>query len=295
MPQPRKAVRLAVPPIVLRHRPPAAGGRTVYAVHPGALPVGVWGNLAEALPRDTGLTILDLAGVPEYFEAALLGDHDDLSVASLVDRLANAYRDERASAPDGPPPVFAGWSFGGVIAHAMTEWLARDERPDRLILLDSIAPTYAYQHPEEALDAPLLLRWFAMYLGAKRDRTISLGPSGTDGRDTDTGLVRLLDAAVKSGALPSSTPLPGLRKLYSTYVDGLLRNNRLTAGHRPVPSTVHLVLVKAEGSLIEQDDTLGWTELAADGLDLHTAPGDHYTMLTRPDAAAAIAELCSRP
>ncbi|MFD0573063.1 hypothetical protein ACFQ0T_32340 [Kitasatospora gansuensis] len=49
--------------------------------------------------------------------------------------------------------------------------------------------------------------------------------------------------------------------------------------------------MKAEHSLIPGDPTLGWQPLAPHGLSLAVAPGDHYTMLTRPDAAQAIARL----
>ncbi len=293
MRQQRRAGRAVASPIVRRHRQAAPGATTVYAVHPGALPVGVWGRLADALPRDTGLAVLDLAGVPAYFEAALSSDDTGLSVASLADRLTAAYRADREGAPQ-PPAVFVGWSFGGVLAHAAIERLAPEERPDRLVLVDSIAPVAAYQQPDNALDVPLLLRWFAMYLGAKRGHDLSTCFDSTRMDDLDTGLVHLLDAAVRCGALPPDTPLPGLRKLYDTYVEGLLRNNRLTAGHQPPASSVPLVLIKAERSLIPQDKTLGWTELARHGLSLHTAPGDHYTMLTRPDAADVIAELSGR-
>ncbi|MGW3044181.1 thioesterase domain-containing protein [Kitasatospora sp. NPDC001159] len=249
----------------------------MYAVHPGALPSSVWGGIAQALPGDCGAVVLDLAGVPEYFEAALSGGRTELTVASLVDRLVAEYRADRVRQPAGGPVTFVGWSFGGVLAQAMTERLARSERPDRLVLLDSIAPTDAYQQPDDALDPPLLLRWFAMYLGAKRGRTVSFGPGGSVGLDTETGLVRLLDAAIDCGALAEGTPLPGLRKLYDTYVDGLLRNNRLTSTHRPAPSSVPLVLVKAADSLIPEDETLGWAELAPHGLAVHTTPCDHYT------------------
>ncbi len=289
--------RPPTPPIVRRHRSAAPGGHTLCAVHPGALPAEVWSNLVEALPAQNGLVVLDLGGVPEYFEAALERGRPRLTVGSLVDRLLDAYRAERAAERGGFDGVvtLAGWSFGGVLAQAMTERLAPAERPGRLVLLDSIAPVDAYQQPDEALDAPLLLRWFAMYLGAKRNRAISPGPDWSAGCDTDTGLVRVLAAAVECGALPESTPLPGLRKLYDTYVEGLLRNNRLTAPHRPVPSSVPLVLVKAEGSLIPDDETLGWEQLAPHGLAVHTVPGDHYTMLTRRDSAAAIAALVHRP
>ncbi|WP_333767297.1 thioesterase [Streptomyces sp. IBSBF 2435] len=262
----------------------------MYAVHPGALPSDVWGGITDALPGGTGFAVLDLAGVPEYFEAALSGGRGDLTVASLVGQLLIELRADRAAQPAAGRTTFAGWSFGGVLMQSMTEALEPAELPDRLVLLDSIAPTDAYQQADDSLEAPMLLRWFTMYLGAKRNRTISLDPDDTAGLDLDTGLVRILDAAVGCGALAEGTPLPGLRKLYDTYVDGLLRNNRLTATHHPVPSSVPLALIKAEDSLIPGDDALGWQELAPRGLDLcRPTPGDHYTMLIRPDAAAAIA------
>jgi hypothetical protein len=49
-------------------------------------------------------------------------------------------------------------------------------------------------------------------------------------------------------------------------------------------------LVRADRSLILGDPTLGWHELAQHGLETHQSPGDHYTMLARPDAAAIIAQ-----
>lgn len=268
---------------VLPLRPAAPGGRTVHLVHPGALAAQVHRNLAEALPEGVGLTVLDLSALPEYWEAALTGGRAETTVEALADRLAEKLTDGQFS--------LLGWSFGGVVAQAMVERLPSERRPERLVLLDSIAPTEEYQQPDESLEPPLLLGWFAMYLGAKRGRPVPLAPGALAGRGVDGGLPLVLDAAVASGALLPDTPLPGLRKLYDTYVDGLLRNNRLTAPYRPRPSSVPLVLVKAERSLIPEDPTLGWHSLAPHGLSLAVVPGDHYTMLTRPDAAQAMARL----
>ncbi|MFJ8042735.1 alpha/beta fold hydrolase [Kitasatospora sp. NPDC096147] len=274
------------PVLVLPLRPAGPGGRTVHLVHPGALAAQVHHTLAEALPEGTGLTVLDLSAVPEYGEAALTGGRAETTVGALAERLV-------AELGDGPVSL-VGWSFGGVVAQAMVELLPAGRRPEQLVLLDSIAPTEEYQQPDEALEPPLLLGWFAMYLGAKRGRPVPLADGALDGLGVDQGLPLVLDAGTGSGALLPGTPLPGLRKLYDTYVDGLLRNNRLTAPHRPVPSSVPLVLVKAERSLIPGDPTLGWQPLAPRGLGLAVAPGDHYTMLTRPDAARAVARLLDR-
>ncbi|PAZ11781.1 thioesterase [Streptomyces sp. SA15] len=273
------------PPVAQPFRAAAPGRRTVYVVHPGALPAQVYRGLADALPEGDGLTVLDLGSVPEYAEAALTGGRAATTVEALADRLLTAM------GPVKGPYTLAGWSFGGVLALAMSRKTPAVRRPERLVLLDSIAPTEEYQQPDDALEPDLLLGWFAMYLGAKRGHPIDLAPGRLAGRGVDEGLTVVLDAAVAAGALHPDTPLPGLRKLYDTYVDGLLRNNRLTAPHRPGPAPLPLVLIKAQRSLIPDDPTLGWRQLAPQGLTLHSCPGDHYTMLSRPDSLGVIAPL----
>lgn len=283
MRRPRSAER----PVVYRYRPSAPGGPTVHVVHPGALDPTVHYGMADALPEDVGLTVLDLGGLPEYWQAALNGGRTATTIEALAARLVTALQISR----DGGPCTLVGWSFGGVVAHAMAGLLAPHQRPGRLVLLDSIAPTEEYKQSDDALEPPLLLSWFAMYLGAKRGRAVPLEASRLIGCGVDDGLEILLDAAVTTGVLLPSTPLPGLRKLYDTYVDGLLRNNRLTNPYHPPPAVLPLVLVKAERSLIPGHHTLGWEPLAPYGLEVHSCPGDHYTMLMRPDAAAVIAQL----
>ncbi|MEV5438958.1 thioesterase domain-containing protein [Streptomyces sp. NPDC052682] len=275
-------------------RTAAPGGRTVYVVHPGALPADVYRNLAEALPEGSGLTVLDLGALPAYARAAWTGGRAATTVEELAAGLLDLVGGSLAEAPapsGGGGHAFAGWSFGGVLALAMTHLMPAERRPARLVLLDSIAPTEGYKQPDEALEPALLLDWFAMYLGAKRGRPVPVDAARLAGCSVDDGLPAVLDAAAASGALPPDTPLPGLRKLYETYVDGLLRNNRLTAVHHPRPAELPLVLVKAERSLVPGDPALGWGPLAPRGLAVHRCPGDHYTMLSRPDSAAVIARL----
>lgn len=285
------AERTRQQPVVHRYRAAAPGGRSVYLVHPGALDASVHRGLAAELPAGTGFTVLDLGGVPEYWQAALNGGRAETTLADLATRLLTALQ----IAHVGGSYTLAGWSFGGVVAHAMAGLPSPHRRPESLLLLDSIAPVDAYKQDDEALEPSLLLRWFTMYLGAKRGRTVPLDAGRLAGCGVDDGLELVLKAAVAGGALLPSTPLPGLRKLYETYVDGLLRNNRLTNPYQPLPVSLPVRLVKAEGSLLPEDRTLGWESLAPYGFDVHTCPGDHYTMLTRADAAAAIASLLDQP
>ncbi|MFG2773472.1 hypothetical protein [Streptomyces sp. NPDC048350] len=339
----RRPSRAAAAQVLVRHRATPPGGRTVYAVHPGALPVATWANLAGALPQDTGFVVLDVGAVPAYVEAALNPGASDLTVDRLVDILIDAYRaDIGGTAAGGAggveaggaggaeavgagraeavgaggaeavgggtagPVTFVGWSFGGVLAHGMTERLKPEERPDGIVLLDSIAPTETYTYAEDDfVDPRIVLRWFAMFLGAKRGTdvpfrtpsfppaaTSSEVPSSTVGADhVLAGLEQLLQDAVACGALPEGTPVQSIRKLFDAYTAGLLRNNRLTSPYRPLPATVPLTQIKARHSLIPSDPTLGWAELAVGTVEAHSVPGDHYTMLIRPDASRAIAGL----
>ncbi|MFF5160926.1 alpha/beta fold hydrolase [Streptomyces sp. NPDC000348] len=280
------------PKLLIRHREAAPGAGTVYAVHPGALPVGLWAGLSGALPRETGFAVLDLGAVPEYGEAALAPERSRLTIDHLIDLLTTAYRADRdRTGGDGADTVLVGWSFGGVLAHGLAERLEPHERPRGVVLLDSIAPTDTYQHTEgDEIDPTLVLRWFAMFLGARRGAEVRPRPV-PKGADAGTALTLLLEDAIAAGALPQGTPPAGVRKLFEAYTAGLLRNNRLTAPYRPAPATVPLVQIKAGNSLIPSDPTLGWEELAGRGITAHSVPGDHYTMLIRPDSSQAIAGL----
>jgi thioesterase domain-containing protein len=276
-------------PQTVRELKPAGPAGSLFLIHPGALDAAVHSTLARALPQAVGLTVFDLSGVPEYADAALTGGHADTTIEALASRLLG----DLTRVSDGRPYALAGWSFGGVVAQAMVAQQAAGTRPGRLVLLDSIAPTQAYQPGD--LEPSLTLRWFALYLGAKRERPVTLAQDQLAGCGHDDGLVIIKDAAVASGALRPDTPIFGLRKLYETYTDGLLRNNRLTMAYRASPASVPLVLVRAEHGLIPGDTTLGWHELAAHGLETVQSPGDHYTMLTRPDAAEVIAKQVRLP
>ncbi|TQF04980.1 thioesterase [Kitasatospora acidiphila] len=280
----------SAPGLVRPLREAQLGLGTVYLVHPGGSAASVHRSLAGALPQGVGLTVLDLAQLPEYHQGALDGGRTATALATLADRLAGQLAELTGAAPDSPWSL-GGWAFGGVLAQALVERLPADRRPAELVLLDSIAPVAAHRRSGGEPEPAQLLRRFAMYLGVRHGRRIELDPQRLAGCDPDRGLLLVLDAAIGAGAVLPDTPPPGLRKLYETYADALARDDRLIAAHRPGPASVPLVLVTAEHGLLPGDDTLGWGQLAGAGLTVHRCAGDHYTMLIRPDATALIAGL----
>ncbi|MEU5692912.1 thioesterase domain-containing protein [Actinosynnema sp. NPDC020468] len=267
---------------------PPGGPHPVVLVHPGAVRAADYADLAEAVRPGASLTVVDLEQVPEYFQAALTGGTADTSIDALADRVVEVLRGR--DLPDRW--TLAGWSFGGVVAHAAVSRLEPGERPETLVLLDSIAPVPEYTAGEEDLASGLVLDWFAMYLAAKRGRPVDVPPF--TGADLDAGLALVLAAGLESGALLPGTGPPGLRKVFSAYADGLRRNNSLSRAHRPTPVHVPTWLVRPERGLLATPDPLGWSALTT-RLVVAPCPGDHYSMLRDPAALAVLAGVTSPP
>ncbi|WP_164386850.1 thioesterase domain-containing protein [Streptomyces sp. OM5714] len=271
----------------------AAPGRSlsrsgpVVVIHPGVLPTEDYQELSAALPSRTDLYVVDLERVPEYFQAALSGGHTDTTVLDVASRIADELRVRGLVVG---PWTLAGWSFGGVVAHALTAILTESELPRRTVLFDSIAPVAEYTRAEEEIGLDLVLPWFCMYLAAKRGADVPVPREvlAADDAGVDDALEAVLKAALEHGALRPGTTLPGLRKVYDTYLDGLRRNNRLAAGFEPARSRVPITLLRPERGLLATPDPLGWEQLS-DDLSVEATSGDHYSMLSDPVAMKSAA------
>jgi thioesterase domain-containing protein len=257
----------------------------VHAVHPGAMPVTGWHGLAAELPGDVALHVATLDAIPEYLHAAAdPAGRIELDLPGLAARVAAALPEQ-----PGVPTVLVGWSFGGVLAYQLA--VTAERRRQGLVLLDSIAPVPRFGDAERDLvDGDMLIRWFGMYLCAKRDAAL---PAGTVLRgDTEQDRLRLLlQWCVAAGVLAPETPASGFLKLYRTFLGGLSRNNRIVAGYRPPPAELPVALVKPAGSLLPDHGALGWPDLVGDRFTMDSCTGDHYTMLREPSVWRSVADL----
>ncbi|WBB78427.1 SDR family NAD(P)-dependent oxidoreductase [Micromonospora sp. WMMD882] len=269
--------------VVTRVGKAGRGADAVVLVHPGALPATVYTGLAAALAPAAALHVVNLEHVPEYFEAALRGGDPGTSIPALAQRVADELR--RRDLTTGRW-CLAGWSFGGVVALELAALLAPAERPVALLTLDSIAPVPEYTALDGDLDDAEVLRWFAMYLGARKG--VELPVAALPAGDREAGLRTVLEVAREHKAVRADTTLPGLRKVLDTYLQGLVRNNRLAQAYEPRRAPVPVTLVRPERGLLDGPDPLGWRSLTGD-LTVLGCPGDHYTMLQEPTAVDRIA------
>ncbi|MFE7659506.1 thioesterase domain-containing protein [Streptomyces celluloflavus] len=282
-------------------RQPSPGGPVVFLVHPGALPVSAYQPLVRALPESVGVHVFDLMGLPGYREML-----PDGRVRTSIEEIArHCLTDLAALAPAGRT-VLGGWSFGGVIAHAMAERL---DSSGPLVLLDSTAPdawpvrSDSWPVPAAAEHLPagvrpagcdsddaVLLGWFAMYVGAARAVPCRIDARQFAGLGTEAALDGLRRLLVQRGVLHPDTTTAGLSRLYRAYLEGIARNFHLTRGCPLRAGTRELTLVAPEHRLSVADPAGGWGPYAPAGLRIHHCPGDHYTMLAEPAAVRVIAD-----
>jgi hypothetical protein len=171
------------------------------------------------------------------------------------------------------------WGVGGLVADA----LAAPAR--RVIVLDGAAPGALPAEPSEAQR----LRSFAMYVGARRGRTLAVDPARLS-EGLELGLTHILGVAIAAGAMRADTPMATLRRSYEEHAARVLRDHRLVAGASPAGTP--LTVVKAANSLAPESAALGWDRFGP--VERLGSGGDHYSMLTDSAAAAHLAMLLRR-
>jgi thioesterase domain-containing protein/acyl carrier protein len=194
--------------------------------------------------------------------------------------------------PTGPYYV-AGWSAGGVVAHALAEALeGAGEEVALFAMFDAPLPS-VFEGVNVDDDAHFLCELVSF---ASRF-------SGTDIQINHAELTKLapeeqfqfaLAEARKTGIVPAETPEAYIRRL----VRAGEANVRVLQGYQPGPLTTPIRLfVPASKTALEglagiapvSDDDRGWSGRDGQVVELHEVPGDHFTMMLG-DGATVIAE-----
>jgi thioesterase domain-containing protein len=110
--------------------------------------------------------------------------------------------------------------------------------------------------------------------------------------DTETSTVAASDcSAVRQPhpayEIPAGADPAQLERLYAVFTS----HDRALAAYRERPYAGPLTLIRAHEQPDGRGDDLGWNEFAVGGLRIRGVPGNHYTMLQRPNVDALAAEL----
>ncbi len=263
----REAEPVVRPPLVALS---GAGGKPpFYCVHPIGGTVWCYGALARHLGTDRPFYALEAPGL-----------HGDGTTQATVEALAVSYLDAlREHQPRGPY-FLGGWSFGGVVAYEIACRLARiGERVELLALIDSRAPG-SLPASASPVHGSTLVAMLARELGGAPGGANRPNPwADADGSTGDAPIDHLVERAKASGLLPAEIGPADIRRLVA-----VLRNNlNALRGYLPGGFPGRVTLYRAaEATEFHPDPTFGWRTLAAQGVEVHEVPGDHYSMVREP-------------
>ncbi|MET0626347.1 MAG: thioesterase domain-containing protein, partial [Pyrinomonadaceae bacterium] len=268
---------------VTAHRSPLVklqgeGAQTpFFCVHPGGGGVFRYLALARQLGTDRPFYAFQSAGL----------DDDTQQAATGVEEMAARYVEEMLGVQPRGPYLIGGWSFGGLVAFEMSRQLAaRGEEVALLALLDTMPPDPKSKRMKE--DDPVLLSSFVLDLGLPREALLAragelkkLGP--------EARLSFVLAEAKGAGVVPPDVTLADVQRLWRVFIS----NWRAQQSYRAQPSATRITLFQAAVAPPppRRKRAPRWDDFTAAGVELYTAPGDHYTMVDEPHVRALAALL----
>lgn len=191
----------------------------------------------------------------------------------------------RAVQPHGPYQL-GGWSFGGLVAFEMAQQLDRaGVSVSLLALLDTMAP----------IPANRLSVWDGLkFLGTTVAKSILpfcldygallLNPKLAHTAWKQATIAQFLPQAARSRVLDELTVDRMFKIFYA--------NSQAALSYKPQAYAGSIALFRTADSIKQSKDaTLGWAELAIGGVDVHTIPGNHLTMLKSPQVQVLAEQL----
>jgi thioesterase domain-containing protein len=176
------------------------------------------------------------------------------------------------------PYRLGGWSMGGVVAFEMARQLAaQGEVVDLLALFDAAAPS---GRPSKRPNPVAMVRAFARELEIMAPGKLRLPPGTNPDLDERKVLTLLLDQARTESLVVGDLDLAAFMELYQTYRTNLDAMQNYTV--KPYAGGLHLFRAESTASRFSADPTLGWAPWVLGGLKVLTSPGDHYSIVRRP-------------
>jgi len=241
---------------------PGGSKRPLFLVHPAGGHVFPYIHLAQLLGPDQPCYGLQARGL-----------EDGQDPHTRIEDMAAYYIQALQTVQPAGPYLLGGWSMGGVVAFEMAQQLhAQGQRVALLALLDGRIPTPDETFPEEDSEAVLLVE---RYFG------ISFGPmESMAGLPKDEQLAFMLEQAKSAGLVPAELDVSQARR----FVE-LLRNDlRATQNYGLHLYPGRITFFKASETLsgTASDLTMGWSEWASGGVEVHVIPGNHANLMYEP-------------
>jgi thioesterase domain-containing protein/acyl carrier protein len=201
-----------------------------------------------------------------------------------VEELAVLYlADIRKTQPQGPYQL-AGFCFGGTVAYEVARRLTEmGETVSLVVLIQAVNASYYRNLP---LMQSVRYRFkYAYDKSSKYGGRLVRGEWG----EFYQGIRDIISWRKRKKQSSSSRSEPELGKngdsqdIYDNIA--LLATLGDTFAPKPYLGRIHLIRADTQGAELENDMTFGWQAVARGGVEVCTLPGNHYTLLEKPNVA----------
>ncbi|MFJ9968327.1 amino acid adenylation domain-containing protein, partial [Streptomyces avermitilis] len=198
-----------------------------------------------------------------------------------VEEMAVDYADQIQKVQPHGPYHLAGWSFGGLCAHALaTEFRRRGEPVALVAVLDVIPDWQGLTHADvPAPDDRVMLLY---HVGLVDD-----GSHRHD--DEEMTFAKAREILRRQGSALATLDEDRLAAITEISAN----NTHLTVDYRPGPIDGDLLLIACSEQQDPRVDAAAWQPYVRGTVEAHVVPGEHGTMLTRPDTLAEIGRILS--
>jgi FkbH-like protein len=198
-----------------------------------------------------------------------------------IEELAALYvKDIRKVRPHGPYQLF-GFCIGGIVAFEVARQLTQlGETVSRVVMVETL--NYAYYNNASFLQS---LRFHSRYAYGRFSKYSQKFVKG-EWKDMYAGVQSLIDwqKRKRNASSPQSAQsATGARDIYNDIA--VITTIANVFEPKPYAGKIHLIRAETQKAEFQDDMTMGWQDLARDGVEVSTLPGTHFSLLEKPDVA----------
>ena len=208
---------------------------------------------------------------------------------SIEDMATDYLESIRSVQPQGPY-YLGGWSFGGLVAFEMAQqFQSLGEQVALLALIDTQAPIA--QLKQSDIDDVMLAALVAKDLGGNFGKTIPICENKLQQLEPETQLNYILEEAKRAAIISPDANLEQIKQILQVYK----ANIQAFLSYAPQIYPSRIILLQATESSspaydfllkkfpqFKQDQFLGWRQFSAQPIEVCSLPGNHYSILSKP-------------